>query len=88
MVWEAIIGNPFIVSGFVGVARSILGWVENAFKDGKITGWEWKQLGATILRCGTQDFILGLLGFPAGIGILTDYAYVKADKIAKNGKKK
>jgi len=30
--------------------RSIAGWFENAFEDGKISTYEWQQLGSTALR--------------------------------------
>lgn len=47
MVWPevlALVGFP--------VLRSVAGWIENALADGKIEGFEWKQLGETILRVG------------------------------------
>jgi len=47
MVWQevlAIIGFP--------VLRSVAGWAENALKDNKITSFEWKQLGSTVMRVG------------------------------------
>ena len=34
----------------VGVARSVFGWAENALGDGKISTFEWGQLGSTVLR--------------------------------------
>lgn len=34
------------------VLRSVAGWVENALKDKKITAFEWRQLGETVLRVG------------------------------------
>jgi hypothetical protein len=51
----------------VPVARSIAGWLENALDDGKINSFEWKQLGATVLRVGMIGFAtyfgLGEMGF-------------------------
>lgn len=47
MVWTeilALVGFP--------VLRSAFGWAENALKDNKITGFEWQQLGSTVLRVG------------------------------------
>jgi len=47
MVWQevlAIVGFP--------VLRSVAGWAENALKDNKITNFEWKQLGSTVMRVG------------------------------------
>ncbi len=36
----------------IPVIRSVAGWAENALKDSKITEFEWKQLGQTVLRVG------------------------------------
>lgn len=36
----------------IPVLRSAIGWAENAFKDGVISGFEWRQLGETVLRVG------------------------------------
>lgn len=47
MVWQealTLIGVPIV--------RSVAGWLENAFDDGKITGFELKELGSTVLRVG------------------------------------
>lgn len=41
---STIVGIPII--------RSVVGWLESAFDDGKITTFEWTQLFATILRVG------------------------------------
>ena len=51
MVWAEL-------GSFIGVpiVRSIAGWIENAFEDGKVSSFEWGQLGSTILRVG----IMGL----------------------------
>jgi len=43
--------NILLVPG-VALGRAVLGWVENAFEDGKIDLPEWKQLGATVIRMG------------------------------------
>lgn len=34
------------------ILRSVAGWAENALKDGKVTKFEFKQLGETIVRVG------------------------------------
>jgi hypothetical protein len=39
-----IVGIPII--------RSLAGFLENALEDGKIDGFEWAQLGSTVLRVG------------------------------------
>ena len=51
------------------VLRSAAGWAENALKDNKITNFEWKQLGQTVLRVGIigAGTYFGLNG--AGINI-------------------
>ena len=40
----------------VPVGRSVAGWLENALDDGTISAFEWKQLGATVLRVGIMGF--------------------------------
>ena len=47
MVWQEVLS----LIGFP-VLRSVAGWAENALKDNKITSFEWKQLGETVLRVG------------------------------------
>ena len=43
----------------VGIARSVAGFFENALEDGKISTYEWSQLGATVFR--TALLSLGLI---------------------------
>ncbi len=49
--------------------RSVVGWLENSLKDGKIDKFEWAQLGATVVRVGVigAGTYFGLNG--AGIDI-------------------
>ena len=49
------------------VARSLAGWLENAFEDGQISKIEWKLLGSTVIRVG----MIGAATFVGlnGIGI-------------------
>jgi len=66
------------------VIRNIAGWIENAFEDGKITEYEWKELAATTLRVGLISLCaflgLGVPVVPAGaIGIVSDF-FIKALK--------
>lgn len=35
-----------------GLGKNVIGWLENALKDGKIESYEWGQLFATILQVG------------------------------------
>ncbi len=72
----------------VALARALLGWVENSFKDGKVDLIEWKQLGATVIRMGLPmaALIFGLKLEPemaAGITILMDIVIVKLYKAIK-----
>jgi len=75
----------------VPLGRAVLGWAENAFKDGKITGLEYKQLGETVLRIGVPAAAL-LYGFNLPISmavtapIIADYVYSYIKKL--KGKKK
>ena len=46
MIWD------LLLSLSVPVGRSVLGWAENAFEDGKVSRYEVTMLGATILRVG------------------------------------
>jgi len=62
--------------------RSVFGWLENSFKDSKITLIEWKKLGETILRMSIP--IVGLIyGFgitpevAGGVALLIDWIVVK-----------
>lgn len=50
--------NDFFVLVAVPVIRSVGGWVENAFADGKVTWPEWKKLFSTILRIGVPALFL------------------------------
>ncbi len=44
------------------VLRSVVGWAENALKDSKVTSFELRQLGETVLR-------VGFMGFAAYFGL-------------------
>ena len=43
----------------IGIIRSVAGWLENVLEDGKISSYEYAQLGATIFR--TALLSLGLI---------------------------
>lgn len=34
------------------ILRNVTGWLENAFQDGKIDKYEWRQLGETLVKLG------------------------------------
>ena len=40
------------IAVLTGVIRSGAGAVENALDDGKITAFEWRKMGATVIRVG------------------------------------
>jgi len=44
--------TPIIVGVLTPIVRSVAGWLENALDDGKISPFEWSQLGATFFRVG------------------------------------
>ena len=58
--------------------RNLAGWLENALKDGKVSKYEWGQLGSTILKVGVLSVgaILGLGMDPVsatGVGVMADF---------------
>jgi len=59
-----------------GIVRSVLGWLENSIKDGKITKFELKELLSTIIRVGLiglSSYYLGADPTTAGaIGVVGD----------------
>ena len=74
--------NSLLLIPLVSLGRAILGWAENATKDGKVTLPEWKQLGATIIRMSTPMIALiwGLNIKPeiaAGIVVFLDIVITK-----------
>jgi hypothetical protein len=75
----------------IGAVRSILGWLENALKDGTISLPEWKELGATVIRLGTgmSALVFGLNITPeaaAGITMVLDLAIMKIYSAIKKSK--
>lgn len=65
----------------IPIVRGIAGWAENAFKDGKVTKFEWAKLGETIVRVGviaagtfyglnTMGFDISAVGASAGAVVL------------------
>ena len=60
------------------IVRNVCGWAENSLKDGKISTYEWGQLGSTIFRVGIIGFGLhlgfDLSGLEAGGGaVVADF---------------
>ena len=53
-----VFGDLLIVVGFP-VFRSATGWAAKAFKDNRVTKFEWKKLLQTVVRVGA----IGLMGY-------------------------
>lgn len=67
-----IIGNvtpAIVVAVVIGLIRNILGWLENSFKDGEITPYEWTMLGSTVMKYFTYVLILSV-GLPIDQAII------------------
>jgi len=67
-ILENIVGNvpvAALVAITAGFIRAFAGWVENAWKDGKVEAFEWKQLGGTIVKYFSGVMLL-MLGLPVG----------------------
>ena len=67
---------------FVALLRSLFGWAENSFRDGKIDLFEWKKLGETVVRMVLPIFALIFAfkidpGVASGIGLIVDWIVVK-----------
>lgn len=57
--------GPMATAVLIPVVRSIGGWATTALADGKITNFEFKKLGETVLRTGIYGLMiyLGAEGF-------------------------
>jgi len=71
-----------LIIPLAALLRTVFGWIENSFEDGKVDLFEWKELGATIFRMLLP--IIGLMyafdlspGVASGIGIVIDWIVVK-----------
>ncbi len=82
--FSASFENPFVIGFGVAVVRAFWGWLENAAKDKKITGFELYQLFETMFRVIPQAIGLQAFGIPAEGAFVTDYFY----KAIKGQKKK
>jgi len=81
---ELSFNNPVIVGLGVGVVRTFWGWLENAAKDGRISGFEVRQLIETMCRVIPQAIGLMAFGLPAEAALGTDMFY----KAIKGARKK
>jgi len=50
-MWEFLY-NPVTIGALTILGRNLYGWAVNSFKDGKLQGYEIKQLGQTLLTVG------------------------------------
>jgi len=84
-------GNILVVVG-TPIVRGVAGWAENAFKDGKISSFEWKKLAETILKLGVPAAAL-YYGFKLPVEmsvaapIIVDYLYRWIKKLIEKNKK-
>lgn len=72
---EQIIGNvtpAIVVAIIVGLIRAVLGWLENALKDGVITTFEWQQLVGTMAKYFSYVMIL-MVGLPLDTAVVTAF---------------
>ena len=49
-----------LVGALAGLLRNVAGWIENSYKDGIASSYEWKQLLATVIQYVGQTAILFL----------------------------
>ena len=84
-------GNILVVIG-MPIIRGVAGWAEKALADGKISTFEWKKLGETILRLGVPAAAL-YWGFKLPVEmavaapIIVDYLYRWIKKLIEKNKK-
>lgn len=57
-----------VIAIIIGAIRSVLGWLENSYKDDVITYFEWKQLFGTMLKYFAGVMLLSQ-GLPMGEAI-------------------
>ncbi len=90
MIEEAtnIIGtipNAVIAAIVIGFIRSVLGWFENAYKDGIIDNFEIKQLIGTVVKYFSGILILSQ-GIPIEQAIAGTYGFDIITSALKNKK--
>lgn len=69
---EAIVQNPIVLHGLVGIARAILGYAENCAEARKFLPFEFSKLFSSVLRVGAESFGLAMIGAPVGSAIVAD----------------
>ena len=84
--------NSLLLIPGVALGRSLLGWLENSFKDGRIDLPEWRKLGETLIRMGTPmlALVFGLNmhpGLAAALVTIFDILIVKIHSALKQKKK-
>ena len=78
------LANPVVRALAIAVVRSLAGWLENAFQDGKITFPEIKQLFSTMCRVIPQALGLEAMVPGGSVGALfTDWTVVKLSNAVK-----
>jgi len=49
-----------ITGALAGFLRNVAGWIQNSYRDGVVSDYEWKQLFATVVQYTGQTAILFL----------------------------
>lgn len=55
-----------------GLLRNVAGWIENAWKDGEVESYEWKQLAGTMVKYFAAISLL-MFGLPLGESIAATF---------------
>ena len=71
--------TPLYIVGAATI-RSVMGWLENALEDGKVSAFEYGQLGATVFRVGiigaAAAYGFNLSGMEAaGTALVADFIF-------------
>jgi hypothetical protein len=74
---EELITNPAVQAGLMVVGRNLFGWFQSAFSDKKISPYEWKQLGKTVITMGLMS-----AGIYFGLGTFTNVDVAESTALA------
>ena len=79
---ESLLGNPFLIHGLVGLARSVMGYAENCAEAKRLLPFEFGKLVESVIRVGVESFSLSAVGLPIGSALVTDMGLfaLKKDK--------
>lgn len=68
-----------------GLLRNLAGWIENAWKDGEVEKYEWKQLAGTMIKYFAAISLL-MFGLPIGESIAATFILDVGSSALKNSK--